>query len=186
MTEKELISQLQQGEEYAFKLLVTQYQDKVFNTAIGLLQNYGDAEDISQEVFIQVYKSINQFKSKAALNTWIYRITVSKCLDHIRGKKRKKRFGFIFSLFGEDNKLVHDEADFYHPGVALDKKEDAAMLFKMIDQLPEKQKTAFILNKLEDLSYQEIARIMETTEAAVDSLLQRARQNLVKQAESKI
>lgn len=186
MTEQELISQLQHGEEHAFKILVTQYQDRVFNTAVGLLQNQSDAEDISQEVFIQVFKSISQFKSNAALSTWLYKITIYKCLDHIRGKKRKKRYGFILRLFGDDNKPIHDAADFYHPGVALDKKEDAAILFKMIEQLPEKQKTAFILNKLEELSYQEIATILETTEAAVDSLLQRARQNLKKQANSKI
>ncbi len=185
MTEKELILQLRQGDEQAFKLLVAQYQDKVFNTAAGLLQNYGDAEDISQEVFIQVYKSISLFKGNAALSTWLYRITVSKCLDHIRSKKRKKRFGFISSLFGNDNKFAYDAIDFHHPGVALDKKEDAALLFKLIDQLPEKQKAAFILNKLEDLSYHEIAGIMETTEAAVDSLLQRAKQNLRKQVRTK-
>ncbi|MBL0358784.1 MAG: RNA polymerase sigma factor [Chitinophagaceae bacterium] len=186
MTEQELISQLQQGEEQAFKLLVNRYQDKVFNTAFGLLQQHGDAEDIAQEVFIQVYRSVHQFKGAAALSTWLYRITVTKCLDHIRSKKRKKRFGFTVSMFGADNQPVYEAANFHHPGVALDKKEDAAMLFKMIDDLPENQKTAFVLNKLEDLSYLEIARIMKTTESAVDSLLQRARQNLKKAVAAKI
>jgi len=186
LTEQELISQLQKGEEQAFKLLVSRFQDKVFNTAFGLLQQHGDAEDIAQEVFIQVYRSVSQFKSNAALSTWLYRITVSKCLDHIRHKKRKKRFGFIVSIFGSGNQPVYEPADFHHPGVALDKKEDAAILFKMIDGLPENQKTAFILNKLEDLSYAEIAEVMKTTESAVDSLLQRARQNLKKSVAAKI
>jgi RNA polymerase sigma-70 factor (ECF subfamily) len=186
LTEQELISQLQQGEEHAFKLLVSRYQDKVFNTAVGLLQQHGDAEDITQEVFIQVYRSVQQFKGSAALSTWIYRITVTKCLDHIRSKKRKKRFGFIVSIFGNDNQPLHEPADFYHPGVALDKKQDAALLFTLIDELPENQKTAFVLNKLEDLSYAEIALVMKTTESAVDSLLQRARQNLKKAVAAKI
>jgi len=186
LTEQELISRLQKGDEQAYKLLVSLYQDKVFNTAVGLLQQHGDAEDIAQEVFIQVYRSVPQFKGAAALSTWIYRITVTKCLDHIRSKKRKKRFGFVMSIFGNNNQLVYEPADFHHPAVVLDKKEDAALLFKMIDGLPENQKTAFILNKLEDLGYREIAAIMQTTESAVDSLLQRARQNLKKSVSAKI
>lgn len=186
MTEQELISQLQQGDENAFKQLVIQYQDNVFNTALGLLQHYSDAEDISQEVFIQVYRSVQQFKGNAALSTWLYRITVSKCLDHIRSKKTKKRFGFVLGFFTHDNKPVHEPVDFHHPGVALDKKEDAAILFKAIGQLPAQQKTAYILNKLEDLGYTEIAGIMNTTESAVDSLLQRAKQNLRKQISSQL
>ena len=186
MSEQELISQLKLGDEQAFKQLVTKYQDMVYNTALGLLQHQSDAEDIAQEVFIQVYRSIHQFKGEAALSTWLYRIAVTKSLDFLRSKKRKKRFGFISSIFGHDNQPLYEPPDFHHPGVTLDKKEDAALLFKLIDQLPENQKTAFVLNKLEDLAYAEIATIMKTTESAVDSLLQRARQNLRKAASAKI
>ena len=71
-------------------------------------------------------------------------------------------------------------ADFNHPGVQLDKKEDAIILFRLITELPETQQAAFILNKVEDLSYREIAAILNTTEPAVDALLQRAKQNLRK------
>jgi len=186
LTEQELIYKLRQGEEEAFRWLVNSYQDRVFNIALGLLQHHNDAEDISQEVFIQVFRSVHQFKEEAALSTWLYRITVTKCLDHLRSKKRKKRFAFITSLFGLDNSPVHEPADFNHPGVALDKKEAAAILFRLVNQLPEKQKTAMLLNKLEDLSYHEIAKVMETTESAVDSLLQRAKQNLRKMIRAEI
>lgn len=180
MTEQELLLGLRNGEEAAFTELVMLFQDKVFNTALGLLQHHTEAEDIAQEVFIQVYRSINQFKADSLLSTWIYRITVTKSLDHLRGKKRKKRFGFLSSLFGDDNKPIYDPGDFDHPGVRQERKEDAALLFKMISQLPEAQRTAFILNKVEDLSYREIAGILNTSESAVDSLLQRAKQNLRK------
>ena len=180
MTEQELIYGLRNGEEWAFRELVNRFQDRVFNTSLGLLQNSADAEDIAQEVFIQVYRSINNFKEESSLATWIYRITVTKSLDHLRSKKRKKRFGFISNLFGADNKPVYDPAEFNHPGVQLDRKEDAAILFSLIDQLPENQRTAFILNKVEELSYREIAAILNSTEPAVDSLLQRAKQNLRK------
>lgn len=180
MTEQELILNLRQGEEPAFKELVMQFQDKVFNTALGFLQHPAEAEDIAQEVFIQVFRSIKGFKGDSSLSTWLYRITVTKSLDHLRSRKRKKRYGFLTSLFGNDNMPVHEPADFDHPGVLQEKKEDAAQLFKLINELPENQRTAFILNKVEELSYREIAAIINTTEQAVDSLLQRAKQNLRK------
>lgn len=180
MTEEELLLGLRNGEEPAFKELVILFQDKVFNTALGLLQHHTEAEDIAQEVFIQVYRSIGQFKGDSLLSTWIYRITVTRALDHLRSKKRKKRFGFLSSLFGDDNKPVYEPEDFNHPGVQKERKEDAALLFKMIDQLPENQRTAFILNKVEELSYREIAGILNSSESAVDSLLQRAKENLRK------
>ena len=180
MTEQELIYGLRNGEELAFRELVHQFQKRVFNTSLGLLQHNADAEDMAQEVFIQVYRSIASFKAESKLSTWIYKITVTKCLDHLRSKKRKKRFGFVAALFGADNTPVYEPEEFDHPGVQLDKKEDAAILFKLVQQLPENQRTAFILNKVEELSYREIADILHTSESAVDSLLQRAKQNLRK------
>jgi RNA polymerase sigma factor (sigma-70 family) len=180
LTEQELLSGLRNGEEAAFKELVILFQDKVFNTALGLLQHHTEAEDLAQEVFIQVYHSVHQFKGDSLLSTWIYRITVTKSLEHLRSKKRKKRSGFLSGLFGEDNKPLYEPEDFNHPGVLHDRKEDAAILFKMVDQLAENQRIAFILNKVEDLSYRDIADILKTSESAVDSLLQRAKQNLRK------
>ena len=180
MNELELIQQLRAGDEQAFKSLVANYQDMVYNTALGIVQNSEDAEDVAQEVFIQVYRSIDQFKGDARLSTWIYRITTTKALDHIRSRRRKKRFAFITSLFGPNDELVHEPVDFQHPGVALDRKEQAALLFRMIEQLPENQKVAFTLHKTEDLSYQEIAEVMKLSVSAVESLLFRARQNLRK------
>jgi RNA polymerase sigma factor (sigma-70 family) len=180
LTEQELLFGLRHGEESAFKELVTLFQNRVFNTALSLLQHHTEAEDIAQEVFIQVFRSVQNFKGESLLSTWIYRITVTKSLDHLRSKKRKKRFGFLNKLFGDNNLPMYEPADFNHPGVLHENKEDAAILFKIINQLPEKQRTAFILNKVEDLSYREIAAILNTSESAVDSLLQRAKQNLRK------
>lgn len=180
MNEFELIQQLRSGDEQAFKFLVETYQDMVFNTALGIVQNAEDAEDVAQEVFIKVFRSIDTFKGESKLSTWIYRITTSSALDLVRGKKSKKRFAFLQRLFGDGNEPLHEVPDFHHPGVALDQKENAARLFKAIDQLPESQKIAFTLHKLESLSYQEISEIMRTSVSAVESLMHRARQNLKK------
>lgn len=186
MTEQELISGLQNREEPAFRELVLKYQDSVFNTALGYVQNAADAEDVAQEVFIKIHRAIHQFKGESKLFTWVYRIAVTQSLDFLRSKKSKKRFGFISSLFGDDNRPLHEPVDFHHPGVALDRKEDAAKLFAIINKLPENQRTAIILNKVEGLSYQEIADIMQVSAAAVESLLHRGKQNLRKMLEKEM
>ncbi len=180
MTEQELIRRLKEGDETAFKYLVDNYQERVYNTAIGIVQNAEDAEDVAQEVFIQVYRSIHNFKGESKLSTWLYRIATTRALDLLRSRKSKKRFGLLQRLFGEGNEPVFEIPDFNHPGVALDRKESAARLFKAINQLPENQKVAFTLHKLEDLSYHEISEIMKTSLPAVESLMHRAKQNLRK------
>ena len=179
MDERELIILLKKKDREAFKTIVETWQGLVYNTAIGFLQNAEDAEDTAQEVFIQVYESIAAFKGESKLSTWLYRITVSKALDHLRKKKRKKRFAFVQSLYN-NNDLMIDPPDFFHPGVSLENKENASALFKAIEKLPPSQKTAFVLNKMENLSYMEIAEVMKLSESAVDALLQRAKKNLQK------
>lgn len=180
MNDQELIQGLRNGDETAFKYLVDTYQDRIFNTAIGIVQNAADAEDVAQEVFIQVYRSIHHFKGESKLSTWLYRIATTRALDLLRSRKSKKRFGFMQRLFGDNNEPLYELPDFNHPGIALEKKEDAARLFKAIRQLPDNQKTAFTLHKLEDLSYKEVSEVMKTSVAAVESLMHRAKLNLRK------
>ena len=180
LTESELIEQLKKKDRSAFKSIVDAWQDMVYNTAIGILQNAEDAEDVTQETFIQVFESVSAFKGESKFSTWVYRITVSKAMDHIRKKKRKKRFAFIQSLYGKDDRPVIDPPDFFHPGVSMENKEQATELFKAVEQLPTNQKTAFVLNKVEGLSYLEIADVMKITDSAVDALLHRAKANLKK------
>jgi RNA polymerase sigma factor (sigma-70 family) len=180
LNDLELVERLKKGEEAAFKVIVDTWRDMVFNTSLGIVQSSEDAEDVAQEVFVQVYESINQFKGDSKFSTWLYRIAVTKSLDHLRKKKRKKRFAFVQSLFGMNEEEVRHEPDFNHPGVSLENKEKAAVLFRAIDKLPDNQKAAFTLHKLEGLSYQEVAEIMETTVSSVESLMHRAKTNLKK------
>ncbi|MBC7889948.1 MAG: RNA polymerase sigma factor [Ferruginibacter sp.] len=175
-----LISKLKQGDQSGFTAVVDLYKDMVYNTAIGIVQNAEDADDITQEVFVQVYLSINSFKGESKLSTWLYRITISKALDHEKKKKRKKRFGLVQSLFGSQDNEQNHPAEFNHPGVQLEKKERSGELFKALKQLPDKQRIAFTLHKLEGQSHQEIAEIMNTSLYAVESLMGRAKSNLKK------
>ena len=181
MNQPELIVQLQQGDESAFTKLVDEWQDMVYNTAVSIVQNAADADDITQEVFIQVYKSISSFKGDSKFSTWLYRITLGKALDHEKKKKRQKRFGFVQSLFGGgDDEQVH-AVEFNHPGVQLEKKEKANELFNALKLIPDNQRIAFTLHKLEGQSYREIAEIMNTSLYAVESLIGRAKTNLKKE-----
>lgn len=177
MNEWTLLEQLKQGDESAFKKIVETWQDMVYNTAIGIVQSAEDAEDVAQEVFVQVYQSIHSFKGESKLSTWLYRITITKSLDHERKKKRKKRSGILKTIFGGDDETI-EVPDFHHPGIEFDNKERAAILFRAISKLPENQRIAFTLNKVEGLSYQEISEVMENTVSSVESLLHRAKNNL--------
>ena len=181
MSEEQLITLLKEGNPEAFRGLIEQLKNKVFNTALGIVQNTEDAEDIAQEVFVEIFQSIQQFKGDAKLTTWVYRITFTKSLEFLRKKKSKKRFAFVQSLFAGDSVLpIEDKPHFYHPGVQLENKERAAILFKAIEQLPDNQKTAFVLHKLEGLSYVEICDVMLVSLSSVESLMFRAKQNLQK------
>lgn len=178
LTEEELIEGLINKSEKAFKQAFKDYSSMILNISLGFLQNQEEAEDMVQEVMIELLKSISKFKGESSLKTWIYRLTISKCLDSIRAKKRLKRGSmFSFISFKNEESWMH-QPDFSHPGVILENKERAVVLFKAIDQLSENQKIAFTLNKLEGLSYKEIAELMESSVASVESLIHRAKKKL--------
>ena len=180
MNQPELIVQLQQGDEQAFKKLVDEWQDMVYNTAVSIVQNEDDADDITQDVFVQVYQSVSSFKGDSKFSTWLYRIVISKALDHVKKKKRKKRFAFVQSLFGTaSEEEIHPE-EFNHPGVLMENRERAAELFKAMQLLPDNQRIAFTLHKLEAQKHQDIAAIMNISVTAVESLIARAKGNLRK------
>lgn len=176
-----LVSGLKDGEEEAFRYLVDQYQDKVYNTCIGLVKNPDDADDLTQEVFIEVYNSIHKFRLESKLSTWIYRISINKSLEYLRKMKRKKRFGFLFAIGDEGKQRDNVKLEFNHPGILAENKEKAAILSQAIEKLPENQRIAFTLHKLEDLSYDQISDIMKKSLSSVESLMHRAKLNLRKE-----
>jgi RNA polymerase sigma-70 factor (ECF subfamily) len=176
-----LVNDLKDGEEEAFRYLVDQYQDKVYNTCISFVKNPDDADDLTQEVFLEVYNSIHKFRLESKLSTWIYRISVNKSLEYLRKMKRKKRFGFLFAIDFERNQRDNVELEFNHPGILAENKEKAAILYRAIEKLPENQRIAFTLHKLEDLSYVQISEIMNKSLSSVESIMHRAKLNLRKE-----
>jgi RNA polymerase sigma factor (sigma-70 family) len=179
MTEEELLKRIRSGDRQGFREFAEMYRDRVYNTSLGLLQQKENAEDVTQEVFLEVFRSVAKFKGESALSTWVYRITVQKSLEHIRARSRKKRSGILLSLFGKEDRMnLSTESSFYHPGVRLENKERSALLFQAIARLPESQRTAFTLHKVEGLSHAAIAEVMKTTVSSVESLMVRAKENL--------
>ncbi len=179
MNDQVFIQSLQQGDPRAFRELVETWQNMVYNTVLSIVQDAHEAEDVSQEVFLQVYQSVRHFRGDAKLSTWIYRVAVTKALDAERKKKSKKRIANLRSWMGMEDK-TDELPHFEHPGIALEKKEKAAILFVAMKQLPENQRIAFTLVKAEGLAYDEVAAIMNITVKAVESLMHRAKENLRK------
>ena len=180
MSNSEIIEQLKQGNEDAFRKLVENYQNLVVNTCFGLVHNREDAEDIAQDVFVEVFRSIQHFRADAKLSTWLYRIAVNRSLNHIRDNKKHKWFQSFENTVEEQNRklgyIESPQSD--HPGYELENRQRAVILHEAINSLPENQKVAFTLSKYEELSYQEISEVMEMSVSSVESLLFRAKKNL--------
>lgn len=182
MSETEIIDKLKQGNEAAFRELVDNYRKIVMNTCFGLLHNTEDAEDIAQEVFIEVYRSIGNFRADAKMSTWLYRIAVNRSLNFIRDNKKRKwfqSFDDVVEAKKEELKRL-SSSDSENPESELENSQRALLLHEAIDSLSENQRIAFTLNKYEDLSYKEISEIMELSVSSVESLIHRAKLNLQK------
>ncbi|MFT5257658.1 MAG: RNA polymerase sigma factor (sigma-70 family) [Arenicella sp.] len=186
LSEQNFIKELQKGNQSAFGQLLDTYQQKVFGTCISFIPNKEDAEDVSQEVFIVVFKSIHQFKENSKLSTWIYKIATNKCLEFIRKKNAKKRFSFMQTLLG--NEIPLDKTNYFtevnHPGILLENQEKSALIFKAIDTLTESQRIIFTLAKIDEKSYQEIVEITGKSLSSVESILFRAKKALQQKLEN--
>ena len=181
MADKELSQRLKDGDPEAFRELVDLYKSKVINTCYRFLNNKEEAEDITQDVFVEVYQSISSFREEARLSTWIYRIAVTKSLDNIRKMNRKKRLNNLKSFFGRAQQIEHISAPSdTRPDKRLETQERSRILQKAIQSLAENQKIAITLSQYEGFSNREIADILATTLSSVESLLHRAKKNLKK------
>ncbi|WP_299364313.1 RNA polymerase sigma factor [Winogradskyella sp.] len=180
MEQNDFIKRLIAGEEAAYGKLLDDFQQKVFSTCISFVPNKEEAEDLAQDVFVEVFRSIHKFKGNSKLSTWIYRITTNKCLEFIRKRNTKKRFAFLQSLSG--SAIPIDKTSYFtemnHPGIILENKEKSETLFLAINSLPEAQRVTFTLHKIDGLSYQEISEITQKSISSVESLMFRAKKNL--------
>jgi len=176
-----LLRELKSGRPAAFKSFVDSHQERILNICYRFVHNRHDAEDLAQEVFIEVNRSLSRFRGEAKLTTWLYRIAVSKSLDFIRKKNRTKRLAMIRSLFGGGEEVEKAAAPARtRPDAELERDERLRILQNALDSLPENQRIAITMSKYEGFSQQEIADVLGATVSAVESLIHRAKQNLRK------
>ena len=181
MTEGEYIEGLKRGDEKVFREFVDQYQLSLLKLCIGFLHNQEDAKDIVQDVFIEVFQSIGQFRGDALLSTWLFRIAVNKSMNQIRKNKNKRILSNIDSVMPFKKKAIAnitDESEISDRHI--ETKEQAKIIRKAIDLLPGNQRIAFILSKYQDLSYKDISGVMNISLSAVESLIHRAKLSLQK------
>ncbi len=178
MNDTDLMLQLKNGDETAFRKIVETHQNFIYRLTSHYLGNEQDAEEITQDVFIKLYHSRATYKPKAKLSTYLYRIAINLSLNRIRDRKRKAWISLeSIKKKGQENLFSRDDQN---PDRILDLKEQQHIIQNTIDELPESQRTAIILKRFEELSYSEIANVMKISVSSVEALLYRARQNLQK------
>lgn len=180
MNENELllIRRSQKGDIDAFEELIRGYKKISYNIALRVLRNKEDAEDISQEALIKVFKNINSFNMQSTFKVWLYRIVMNTCLDH---KRKKKLSTYSIDKQSENNTGEHalEIPDFSsNPDFILQNKLDKEVLYDSIDTLDDDFKNVIVLRDLHGLSYKEISIVLECNEGTIKSRLNRARKKL--------
>lgn len=176
--EAALIERCAAGDESACAELVATHQRMVYGLAYNLLGDHDEALDLSQEVFLRVFKTLSSFRGQSALKTWIYRIVINQVRNRQRWWRRRQR-GNQVSLDDHITKVGELEATReVLPDRQLASKETAALIWQAMEKLPFDQRTALILREIEGLRYEEIAFSLGVAVGTVKSRLTRARQAL--------
>jgi len=159
MDDTNLVDLLSKGDDRAFRWLIDNYKNKVASTCYSYTGDREAALDLAQEVFLEVYRSISNFRSEAKLSTWIYRISVNKSLNWVRDHKKFRQNRSIQRFYDNDkNPEIEIKSQEKNSGlIALMREDDDKVIQEALNQLPDNQKSAFILNKIDDLSYKEVA-----------------------------
>ncbi len=178
--EKKVIKRAVKGDADAFEQLVLTYQTPIYNLCLRMTGNPEDAADLSQEAFIKAWNNLGNFQFESAFSTWLYRLASNACLDFLRGVKRRPQV----SLTVEDSDGETQTMDFPDsapgPEEAAIAKEENEILARAMLALDEQQRQILTLRAINDLSYAEIAAILQIREGTVKSRLARSRDALRK------
>jgi RNA polymerase sigma-70 factor (ECF subfamily) len=177
LSSEDLMAEIAGGDDYAFEILVQRHQASVLNLIYRFIGDRTMAKDLAQEVFVRVWQAVKSYKPKAKFSTWIYRIAVNLCFNELKSVKRRR----LIPLATEErpdseNSIASDVSQ--SPEDLLLAKERSRQIAEALHSLPENQRMALILKRYDNLSYDEIGRVMGCSAAAVESLLVRAKKNL--------
>lgn len=174
--EQIIVNQILDGDIQLFELIVDNFKERIINVCFSYTNNLTDAEDISQEVFIEVFKSLQQFKKQSSLSTWMYRIASNKSIDYIRMKKRLKR-GVSQTFYLEDQKNIEAVID-NDPLDELIQEQRKEFLYFGLAKINDRQKRAFVLTQIEGFDHKTAADIMDTSVKSIESLVIRSKKKL--------
>ena len=184
VNDDDFLKRISEGDNLAFKELFVLYKDKVLQICYRFILNQEDAEEVMQDVFLEVHRSISSFRGDASFSTWLYRIATTKSLDELKRQNRKKRIHLIKKSLGLDT-LFNTASENPTPDSILETKESIKKIKQALDSLPEQQRIAITLSKIDGASNAMVAEIMGITTFAADSLIYRAKKNLIKYFENK-
>lgn len=168
----------QSGNRRAFEALITKYQAPVLNLIYRYTGDRAGAEDTAQEVFLKIYNARKSYKPSGKFSNYVYTIVNNICLNEIRDNKRRQEVSIHGQVDDETSPQVDKESDKERVSDHFRKLELQVAVKSAIDSLPPQQRMAIILDKYEDLCYEDISKVMKTSVSAVKSLLSRARENL--------
>ena len=181
LSSEELMARIAEGDEDAFEMLVRRHQTSVLNLIYRFIGDRTGAKDLAQEVFLRVWQVAKSYEPRAKFTTWIYQITANLCFNELKSSRRKKWLQFL--RFGEDQENTIEEVlvdPSPSPEDLLLSREQSRRILDALHSLPDNQRLALILKRYDDLSYNEIARVLGCSVSAVESLIVRAKRTFQK------
>ena len=177
--EEDLIKKCQNGDIEAFERLISSYQKKVYNIAYRYIGNREEAEDLAQEAFLKVFRSIQSFRGEAAFSTWLYHIVSNVCRDALRKSSRRMEDSLDCAVTTEKGELQREVPDWsMSPEPIYENQELGEFIQALINQLSPEYKTVIIMREIQEMSYEEIAAELNCSLGTVKSRLSRARKVL--------
>jgi RNA polymerase sigma-70 factor (ECF subfamily) len=179
ISSEDLMARIAKGDEDAFETLVNRHQTSVLNLAYRFIGDRTQAKDLAQEVFLRVWQTANRYEPRAKFTTWIYQVTANLCLNELKSAHRRKWFPFHRSE-GESEKAIEETLSDGLPTAEdlLLAREQSRQISEALQSLPANQRMALLMKRYDDLSYNEIARILGCSVSAVESLIVRAKRTL--------
>ena len=186
----ELVQRVQAGDSAAFRALFDKYHRRAFAVAMGVVKNEDDALDAVQEAFVKVHKNIDKFQGTSSFYTWLYRIVMNVSIDHVRRTSRRRNLDFDERALHEESEVAGDGALVPHvtnanPGKAALRRELGGAIQAALQELPEHHRAVIVLREIEELSTEEICKILEVSRTNLGVLMFRARNRLRDCLESK-
>jgi RNA polymerase sigma-70 factor (ECF subfamily) len=172
-----LIQRCLQGDQHAWDLIVRQYWRKVFNVAYKFVGKHDEAEDLAQDIFLKIFRSLDSFDRRANFQTWLISVSRNLCIDHYRSVRKERET----IDRGVDAAELSPQSSDAGPIAALEQRDRVLLLRQALAALPETLRTAVLLRDIQELSYQEIADRLRLPEGTVKSRINRGRTELARQ-----